>query len=440
MDNPENDELRQHEFDSQNYNPFIDGADFIRVVLRFLTEHPRLRSNRVVIVPESYGGIRTIVMLHLLLYYQSYGDGQSVFQSPDLVREIQNHYNSVFPAYRDQRVPPAIIAEQFSHQIHIQTAVSWPFQRHVGAWMLEQPGSRIHQLAEETGVPYTAWRDVPGHTWSPSNRDIMNHIYDYLDRINRDPYNCDKPANFFLDFLDEASELLTTYASLNRIIGMDAAAIPQLFASARERAYKSREPNASSELLSRLNDPILEQRILHNMEEPKTDGNLVSVFGGLEPWDRYFYDLNPDVSTAFSYNRTTFYEYFIHFGETDLYGRMFLDTVAWVHTFITNASHDIVVYNPALPEALAAHTDKLMGVFYDREEPQGSARPGRILLAYRPSSVPDSAVAQRSIRFPNYLKSGHAVPLTEPAEMLSDVQLWLESTGAAEINNQGGKK
>lgn len=78
-------------------NPLSLGLIFIRVLLRFLVAHPNLQRNRVVIVGESYGGIRSTVMLHILLHYQDYGNGRSIYQDPSLVQEIQNHYNHVFP-------------------------------------------------------------------------------------------------------------------------------------------------------------------------------------------------------------------------------------------------------------------------------------------------------------------------------------------------------
>jgi hypothetical protein len=69
------------------------------------------------------------------------------------------------------------------------------------------------------------------------------------------------------------------------------------------------------------------------------------------------------------------------------------------------------------------------GSVHDTAGPPGAARPGRILLTYKPSSVPGSAVTTRTIRFPVYALSGHAVTMTEPAEMLDDVIDWLASTG-----------
>ncbi len=156
---------------------------------------------------------------------------------------------------------------------------------------------------------------------------------------------------------------------------------------------------------------------------------MTDVFGNLRPWDRFFIDLNYDANTAFAYNKATLRDYPVQYNNSELYGRMFLENAAWVETFATNAAWDSVVYAAALPEALAMHTDILTGAQLDAAGPPGAARPGRILLAYRPSAVPGSSVTARTIRFPGYLLSGHAVTLTEPMEILDDVIDWLASTG-----------
>jgi len=152
MTGPGDEVRRGREFDAQNYNPFVDGADFVRLLLRFLADHPSIRANRVVLVPESYGGTRTTVMLNLLLYYGRYAGGGSVFQDPALVAAIQAHYDAVFPGYAGAAVPPAVIAGQWGHQVLIQTTMSWHYQRVVMARMLEEPGSPLYQVAAETGV------------------------------------------------------------------------------------------------------------------------------------------------------------------------------------------------------------------------------------------------------------------------------------------------
>jgi hypothetical protein len=131
-----NESVRFQEFNSQNFNPFFDGADFIRVLLRFLARHPELQSNPVVIVGESYGGMRAICMLHLLLNYTDYAGGQAMYQDRALVAEIQAHYDKVFPQYQGQVVPPEVITSQFAHffsSLPSPTGISLSSQRNLRA-------------------------------------------------------------------------------------------------------------------------------------------------------------------------------------------------------------------------------------------------------------------------------------------------------------------
>jgi hypothetical protein len=431
MDNPQDDALRHAEWDAQNYNAFIDGADFVRTLLRFLADHPALQQNPVVLVVESYGGIRSLVMLHLLLYYQDYGNGKSIYQDAALVQEIQNHYNTVFPEYAGQTVPPSVIAQQFSHQVLIQPAITRYYQRLVAVEMLEAPGSILDELAEETGVPYVRYEDQPWAIANPSPFNIMNNIYDYIDQIGRDPYFYSKPAGFFNGFFDAAADLLTHYDKLSQMTGVDAAGISELYASARQQAYKIKflEDYASLLSYSALLGPAPKASDIQSFLFPCAEEDMTSVFGALQPWDRYFLDLNYDVSTAFALNRTVMESYDIHFRYSERFGEMFLDNVAFVETFITNAAYDIVVYCPSLPDALTYHTSKLNSSTLDAVGPPQAERPGQILLDYKPGSVPGSNVTTRIIRFPRYSKSGHAVPMTEPGEMLDDVRAWIEKTG-----------
>ncbi len=431
MDNPQDDTLRHAEWDAQNYNAFIDGADFVRVLLRFLADHPSIQKNPVVLVVESYGGIRSLVMLHLLLFYQDYGNGKAIYQDPALVQEIQNHYDTIFPEYAGQTIPPSVIARQFSHQVLIQPAITRYYQRLVAVEMLEAPGSILDELAEETGVPYIRYKDQPWARENPTPYNIMNNIYDYLEQIGRDPYIYPKPDGFFNGFFDSAGELLTHYDALCSMTGVDAAGIPELYASARQKAYKIKflEDYASQMSFSALMGPAPKASDIHSFLFPCTEDDMAAVFGALQPWDRYFLDLNYDVSTAFSLNRTVMEGYDIQYAYSELFGEMFLENVAFVETFVTNAAYDIVVYCPSLPDALTYHTSKLNNSTFDSVGPPQAERPGQIILDYKPGSVPGSSVTIRTIRFPRYADSGHAVTMTEPAEILDDVTVWLEKTG-----------
>jgi hypothetical protein len=435
MDNPQDDSMRQAEWDAQNYNAFIDGADFVRVLLRFLGNHPSLQRNPVVLVVESYGGIRALVMLHLLLYYQNYGNGNAIYQDPALVQEIQDHYNIVFPEFAGQTVPPSVIAQQFSHQVLIQPAITRYYERLVGVEMMEAPGSFLDALAEETGVPYIRYKDQPWAREYPTPYNIMNNIYDYLDTIGRDPYFYTKQDGFFNGFFEAAADLLTHYEALSQMTGVDVAGIPELYATNRQQAYKIKllEEDMSQMSFSAQIGPAPKESDLDSFRFPHAEDDMTSVFGVLQPWDRYYVDINYDVSLAFSLSMLVMQGYDTNFSYSEIFGDMFLENAAFVETFITNAAYDIVVYSPSFPDALAYHTSKLNQTTHDADRPARSDRPGRILLNYRSGSVPGSNVTTRTIRFPRYTNSGHAVTMTEPGEILDDVIDWLNMTGFSMI-------
>ncbi len=441
MDQPQNDDLRSAEYDVQNYNPFADAGDFVWLLLDFLNDRPALRANPVVIVAESYGGIRSLVMLHLLLYYRTYGNGQAFFQDPQLAQKIQSYYDLVFPEYSGQEVPPSVITRQFGHQVLIQPAITRDYQRQIASEMLETPGSAIYQLAEETGVPYIRWIDKPESGGASTPRRIMNNIYDYLEEIDRDPYIYVKKDGYLLGYFSASSYLLYRYSTLNQLTGVDTAVISELYATARGRAYKFRG-NSPPEIGGRseaLMGPVSLKKYQSPVSEPAED-ELSAVFGLLQPWDGYFVDLNNDISSAFYYNRGTFYGLGIYYTGTPRYGRMFLEDVAWVHTFVTNAAYDVVVFCPALPAALGLHTEMLYSAQLDTLGPPAEPRPGEIRLQYLPSVVPGTSVQERVIRFPRYSHSGHAVTLTEPEELLLDVISWLKKTGLTVSGTQGDKQ
>jgi hypothetical protein len=477
MEGPGDEVRRGREFDAQNYNPFVDGADFVRVVLRFLADHPSIRANRVVLVPESYGGIRTTVMLNLLLYYGRYADGGSVYQDPGLVAVIRDHYDAVFPEYAGQTVSPGVIAGQFGHQVLIQTVVTTPFQTLVKVEMLEAPGSPLYQVAAETGIPYVPYAQSPGAVPNPTPNQVQSYIYRWLEAVGRDVYHMAKPANFFDGHRSAAQEFLTQPDTLSFMTGVDITGVAGMYASARSEAYKTRAGGSSvdgrltstastashsaagregrivkGKLASGTGRTVPgltvaggRQKIVYDFSAlvgpaPKAielaawlasvgESEMAAVFGALQPWDRYYVDLNYDITNAFAWNKATLRNYPLHFQSSPLYGKMFLENAAWAETFSTNAAWDSVVYTAAMPGAFALHTDVLSNVQLDTAWPPGAARPGRIVLTYRPSSVPGSTVPTRTIRFPKYLLSGHAVTLTESMEMLDDVIEWLASTG-----------
>jgi hypothetical protein len=79
---------------------------------------------------------------------------------------------------------------------------------------------------------------------------------------------------------------------------------------------------------------------------------------------------------------------------------------------------------------LERHSDILISARHELSLPQDEARPGRIVLRYLPGAFPDIPNLQaRTIRFPFYEDSGHAVSLTQPREFLDDARSWLTQSG-----------
>ena len=420
MTGPGDEVRRGREFDAQNYNSFVDGADFVRVLLRFLADHPSIRANRVVLVPESYGGTRTTVMLNLLLYYGRYADGGSVFQDPALVAAIQAHYDAVFPGYAGAAVPPAVIAGQWGHQVLIQTTMSWHYQRRVMARMLEEPGSPLYQVAAETGVPYVLYEDSPGAVANPAPADVMNYIHEWLvvgrpgrlphrqagrlfqraagrrdgvpdrrrdverpDRRRRHRDRGDVRLGPRRRLQDEGRRERRSGARLRwrpsrpraaRQGRIDKGKLAGAARAAAGRAAGNGRPQIVYDFSALVGPPPRADKLAAWLA-PVGESEMAAVFGSLRPWDRYFVDANHDVTNAFAWNKATLRNYPVQYNNSELYGRMFLENAAWVETFATNAAWDSVVYTAAVPEGLALHTDILSG---SESTPRGRrARRGR---------------------------------------------------------------
>jgi pimeloyl-ACP methyl ester carboxylesterase len=413
---------RFQEFNAQNFNSFYDAADFIRVLLRFLAAHPALQRHPVVIVGESYGGVRATAMLHLLLNYADYKNGRETFQDPALADEIQAHYSAVFPQYAGQVVPPGVIAQQFGHQVLIQPALSFNYQEETENEMLARPGSPLYKIGEEVGVSYD-----PGRYPDP-----LSFVQDVA---GRDLYIYTKPRDWLDGFFNNAGVLLRFVQNLSLVTGVDVTAIGDLYASSRAAAYRvvstnypaALEPMAASTAIQAL---FLRPARLEAPNVQQEPGDMAAVFGSLRPWDRYFIGSNGNANWAFHvYNVALVRGYDIHSWEPR-YGRMFLENVAHVKTFVTNAALDLVVYTAALPPSLAKHSEILVSAQHISQG--GEARPGKIILNYQPSAFPDIAgLNTRTIRFPLYDKSCHAVSLTQPLDLFTDVSDWLRENGLA---------
>jgi hypothetical protein len=427
MDNPSDLEARRLEFNAQNFNIYFDAADFIRVLLAFFDAHPQLRRNRVIIVGESMGGTRATVMLSILLNYRTFASGYRQYQDPDLVRKLGAHYYLAFPDYYYSYKPPEVIARQFSHVIMIQPAISLNLQDSMTGQEYAKPGSVIYQLADEVGKVFT-----------PDSANPMGSVYDFLQEAGRDIYCYNRPYHNLDDGFAKAADMLGTVENLSLVTGTDVTAIPDFYAAARSKAYRVVSEDYQPSL-STLDPPLpgqLEPSALSTSRSraqapppvftAATSGlNLADVFGVLNPWDRFMITLNDYAGNFIWDNVGSRHGY--SFISASNHRIDLVNNLGYVNTFITNARYDLRVYTPLVPAVLAWQNYLVESAVLDSQPRPGEERGGRIIVTYE-SALQDGA-RQRTIRFPLYTQSGHAVTYYEPKAILADVAAWLAETG-----------
>jgi hypothetical protein len=98
-----------------------DAGIINRAVLRFLKRHPEILNNRVVLVGESYGGVRATKMLHHLFNVSSLLEASSPYFDAQLWAEETDYFAKVFGT----GVPsPSQVASKFGHQVLIAGVVA----------------------------------------------------------------------------------------------------------------------------------------------------------------------------------------------------------------------------------------------------------------------------------------------------------------------------
>lgn len=388
---PSDPEARQAELALDNYNVFLDAADFVRVVLRFLAAHPEIRDRPVVLVGESYGGVRATVMLHLLLHSERYGDGSEVFEDPALAAEITEHMEAAL-GVAPGAMAPGRVAAQFGAQVLLQPRISHRLQDAAAGSMLDAEGSPLFALGEAVGQPFTPCAA------QPQPCDGYANALEFVGSVGRDVYHFTEPSGWLFAQYDAAGARLADPQVLEAALGVDPAAIAGLPAADREGAYRL-APGAGSE------------------------DELGALLGVLPVWDRYhLMEVFDAVGPIFAGPEAEA----LGIDRLDpRYGAMFLDNLIHVDTFITRAALDIVLYAPALPQALAMISDQVITAEVDDSPRAGEERPGWLTLRFADQS-------SRVIRFPRYDAAGHTVTLTQPLELSRDVGAWLGARALAE--------
>jgi hypothetical protein len=231
LPDPSNYAARLFENNDTNFNDYLDAADLVRVMLRVLASTPGVQDNPIVLVGESYGGVRATMMLEFLLDHENlrtatwYGDAT-------LADEIAAHYAAVGQNYADPR-------DQFPAQVLIQPFIA-------GTQFAEQatticlPGSKELRVAEENGL------------WCER--------LDYY----RDVYNIDEAEGWSASLDVIAGEHIASISSLQSLLGVEPTQIAGLGAAERTGAFR-----------------------LENTGETTPQPGFEDALGVLQTWDHY---------------------------------------------------------------------------------------------------------------------------------------------------------
>lgn len=227
---------REFENRASNFNDYLDAADLVRVMLRVLAATPGVQENPVVLVGESFGGVRATLMLEFLLEHDNLRGG-TWYNDPTLADEVADHYAAIGASYGDPR-------DQFAAQVLIQPFIAhtqFPDQAEIACL----PGSKEVAVANSIGVSCQQLRDV------------------------RDAYNIDEVEgwSYWLDTV--AAEHLTRVESLQSLLGVDPRGIVGLSAAERSGAFRF----SYSEITA-------------------TQSEFFDEFGVLNPWDAYHVTFN----------------------------------------------------------------------------------------------------------------------------------------------------
>lgn len=187
--------------------PFIpehDAAVLVRVVLDVLAKHPQIRDNRVILVGESWGGVRASIMGQQLLFAEELRTGPT-YRDAGLHARIQAHLAAVFPELPAD--DPATAARQFGHRVLIQPVIAM---------------SPEYDLA-----PRTDYAQI----------EALNGCVEF-----GDPYQCDEAGGWTLERTEAILRAVVRPDALSHMLGLEVSTIAWLHADARATAYP-RVPN-----------------------------------------------------------------------------------------------------------------------------------------------------------------------------------------------------
>jgi len=362
-----------------------DAGYFNRLVLRFLKRHPEILNNRVIIVGESYGGVRATWMFNHMYNYQAIGSPSNLYYDPLLYAEETDYFARVFG-----RTDPfaSQIAALWGHQALISPVVA-------GSW-------QFHNYTSGTPDAFDA-----SVCRAPNCNTLIPDPNGGGKIATCDVYNCDKEFDWSDKLEHTAAKNFVQISILSKAVGAPIQNIEWMKASSRTRAY------------GRDQGTIV----------PAPEMESKSAFGPLQIGDNYFVRFNDLVPEGYpganswpsdiqSWGSAFYFASHLHDG---------------VQTFIAGSKYDQIVYTPEIPYTMKAIADILDpraplrnlilgGVSYDRNQNNGLVRPGLMQLFYNTSRT-DARFAAMPI-----YAAGHSVPQRAPVELLTDVKQWYSNS------------
>lgn len=346
-----------------------DAAMFLQVVLRFIWHHPTFANNNVMIVGESYGGVRSVLMLDHLFNYPNLVNPNAAYQDSQLHSELTFYFHNGFGT-----ATPSVaqLAARWNHQVLIQPVVA-------GSEQVAQGNSRFPYGPNDC-MSDTCWVVGPG--------DDPN--------LACDPYNCNILNSKALDTDSKVQDRLTSLGTLQAMLGVNPRTIAWMTAGARVNAYGRGGGAAAPE--------------------------MVAEFGALNADDSYYVMGNSNVLTSYPGARR-----WSSAGAGELNTVQFLAGLSHgVNTFITSARYDSVVPTIGIPYAIAGFAQTapvsnwIQGVYYnDTNTSFGLPRAGWMGFPYQPDGSFVVAIAM-----PQHYEAGHTVSWRAPVELKQDVMKW----------------
>jgi hypothetical protein len=377
-------------------------------------------------------------MLNLLLFHKAYGDGSRIYRDNGLVDLIDSHFRDQLPDDRkSDPITPEMVASQFGRQVLIQPQLTGPHETEIAGDMFEAENSIIDQVL--------GYRFSRCSTFNPCPLGRVFHAQQLIKSANHDVYNYSKPKTWSDDLEAHAKEGLLDVTVLSKVLGVDARSISMLKPAARrsegyryissifdvgplddDYALGSLSPSSAGWLSHTVESIEYIEGVLEDKGVASRGNSLQRVLGSLRWYDDYLCGTNQAVYLTFQYNWGTLVGYDISPDRSPVYGEMFLQNLALVRTFITDAAFDLMIYSPALPAAFRKYTSIVAQVDVARGDAETD---GAFAITYLPDALELAGVTTPNVRtvyWPHYANSGHSVSSTEPKKFLDDVTNWLD--------------